>query len=270
MTSGEPLILVNGSPVALLSAVDRGLAFGDGVFRTLRMEGGQPIWWPDQFAKLESDCERLGLINPDRTEWEQDIAWLGVRQPNAILKLTVTRGPGPRGYRLPDIPFPSRIAMASPLPEFADPVAESGAVVRLCDLKLGKQPKLAGIKHLNRLENVLARMEWDTSDIDEGLLLDSDGWVISGVMSNVFVRHAGKWRTPSLDNCGVAGVTRARLMRLLDATEDRIGIETLLSADAVLMCNSLIRVRWISALGERRWSRPMDFDAIMERLCSEN
>lgn len=250
--------------------MDRGLAFGDGIFRTLRMDGGQPMWWPEHLAKLDSDCQRLGLVAPKRTDWEQDLAWLSVRQPDAVVKLMVTRGPGPRGYRLPEISFPTRIASASPLPDFPDPVAKTGAKLRLCDLRLGYQPRLAGIKHLNRLENVLARMEWDDPAIDEGLLLDVDGQVISGVMSNLFVRHAGVWRTPILDQCGVAGVTRGRLLRQLGATESGFGLDAVLSADSVLLSNSLIQVRWVASLGNRHWSRPQDFDDILERLCSEN
>lgn len=269
MTSDEPLILVNGSPEGVVSPLERGLAFGDGVFRTLWMEDGQPVWWADQFAKLEADCHRLALPMPARSQWEQDIAWLAVRRPDAVLKLTITRGPGPRGYRPPDLAYPTRIAVATPLPGFSDPVAETGARLRVCDLRLGHQPALAGIKHLNRLENVLARMEWDDDGIDEGILLDGDGFVISGVMSNLFIRRDGVWKTPLLDRCGVAGVTRHRLMQRLDVQEARIALAELMAADTILLSNSLIRLRWVSALGERSWSRPPDFDAVLESLCSE-
>lgn len=270
MTSDAPLILINGTPEASLSATDRGLAFGDGVFRTLRMEAGRPIWWADHLAKLGQDCRSLGLSAPTRSAWEQDLAWLGVRMPDAVVKLTVTRGAGPRGYRLPDYPIQTRIAMATSLPDFPDPVAEAGALVRVCELRLSHQPRLAGIKHLNRLENVMARMEWDDPDIDEGLMLDAEGFVISGVMSNLFVRHVGRWRTPMLDRCGVAGVTRGRLLERLDAQEARLILADILAAESVLLCNSLFRLRWVSSLGDRRWTRPIDFDDILEHLCSEN
>lgn len=263
-----PLILVNGSPAGDLSPLDRGLAFGDGVFRTLRLEAGEPVWWPDHLAKLAADCRQLALSPPVRTEWEQDVAWLAARRPDAVLKLMVTRGIGPRGYRPPDLPYPTRIALATPLPDFPDPVLATGATVRVCDLRLGHQPRLAGAKHLNRLENVLARMEWDDPAIDEGILLDGDGRVISGVMSNLFMRRDGRWLTPALDRCGVAGVTRARLMAILAAEEGRFGLADLLAADAVLLSNSLIRLRWVARMGERVWARPADFDYLMEKLCS--
>lgn len=268
MPATEPLILVNGSPAGAISPLERGLAFGDGVFRTLVMAAGEPAWWPDHLAKLAADCRQLAIPAPTRADWEQDLAWLAARRPDAVLKLMVTRGPGPRGYRPPELAVPTRIAIATPLPGFPDPVRESGATVRVCDLRLGHQPRLAGAKHLNRLENVLARMEWDDPDIDEGILLDQAGDVISGIMGNLFVRHDGAWLTPRLDRCGVAGVTRARLMPLLGAREARFGLDTLLAAEAVLLCNSLIRLRWVSRLGERTWMCPDGFDNLLERLCS--
>jgi len=268
MIASEPLALVNGSPTGSLSPHDRGLAFGDGVFRTLRMEGGVPIWWDDHYAKLVADCRQLRLVGPTRSEWEQDIAWLAARRPDAVLKLVVTRGTGPRGYRIPETPFPTRVATASVLPQSPDPVAASGARLRVCDLRLGHQPALAGAKHLNRLENVLARMEWDHPAIDEGLLLDTEGDVISGVMSNLFILHDGAWLTPSLAQCGVAGVTRARLMGMLSAREARFGLERVEQAEAVLLTNSLIRLRWVAGLQDRRWTRPAIFDSLLEELCS--
>jgi 4-amino-4-deoxychorismate lyase len=267
MTSA-PLILVNGSPAPLLSPLDRGLAFGDGVFRTLRMEAGEPVWWPDHYAKLAADCQQLSLFNPSRSEWEQDLAWIAARQPDSVVKLTVTRGPGPRGYRPPEQPFPTRLATASPLPDFPDPIRDTGATIRVCDLRLGEQPRLAGAKHLNRLENVLARMEWDDPAIDEGVLLDGSDRVVSGVMSNLFLRRDGVWLTPALARCGVAGVARGRLMPILDAREADLGLADLIRADSVLLSNSLIRLRWVARLGERTWTRPTDFEAILEKLCS--
>lgn len=270
MSSGKPLILVNGSPVASLSAMDRGFAFGDGVFRTLRMEAGRPVWWQDHLTKLDEDCRHLALHAPKRSEWEQDLAWLSVRMPDAVVRLSVSRGPGPRGYRIPEQPFPTRVMTASPLPDFPDPVLSTGATLRVCELRLGHQPALAGIKHLNRLENVLARMEWDDPDIDEGLLLDQDGWLVSGVMSNVFVLEGGIWQTPVLDRCGVAGVTRSRMMQRLGVRETRLKLDDLMSSDAVLLGNSLIRLRWVARLSERHWARPAEFDTLWEKLCSEN
>ncbi len=268
-------VLVNGLPDACVSPSDRGFTLGDGVFRTLRLEAGKPVWWEEHFAKLMADCQQLDLVCPSRAEWEQDIAWLSVRWPDAVLRLTVTRGPGPRGYRLPEAPYPTRIATASPLPELPDPLAESGVTLRVCDLRLGRQPRLAGAKHLNRLENVLARAEWDDPAIDEGLLLDEAGWVVSGVMSNLFLWHEGVLSTPRLYRCGVSGVTRARLMRRalaigLTVRETDLTLDSLLQAEAVFLTNSLIRLRFVAKLGERHWPRAGIYDVLREALCGDD
>jgi 4-amino-4-deoxychorismate lyase len=265
------LNLVNGVPDGVISAQDRGLTLGDGVFRTLRMEQGRPCWWADQYAKLEADCRQLGLSNPSRSEWEQDLAWIAVRLPDAVVRLTVTRGPGPRGYRLPDLPLPTRLCQATPLPDFPDPVAEGGARIRLCSLRLGHQPRLAGTKHLNRLENVLARAEWDDPDIDEGLLLDEAGSLVSGVMSNLFLWRGGGLLTPRLDRCGVAGVARGRLLHWaagqgIPVRETDLALADLYAAEAAFLTNSLIRIRYVAAFGDRRWDRPRLYDTLQEAL----
>lgn len=271
----DPLVLVNGSPVGYLSPLDRGLAYGDGVFRTLRLEAGEPIWWNDHHAKLEADCRQLGIASPSRAEWEQDIAWIAVRQPDAVLRLTVTRGAGPRGYRMPEVPIPVRIVTAAPPPLGAEVIAEHGATLRLCELRLGHQPRLAGVKHLNRLENVLARAEWDDPAIHEGVLLDTDGHLVSGVMSNLFLWHDGHLGTPLLDRCGVAGVTRERLLRAahrlgIAVDEGRFQVQHLLDAEAVLLTNSLIGVWPVARLGGRHWDPSPIAERLREALCSDD
>lgn len=267
--------LVNGVADAGISPMDRGLTLGDGVFRTLRMEQGRPLWWPEHFAKLDADCRRLGIANFSRSEWEQDLAWIAVRLPEAVLRLTATRGPGPRGYRLPDISLPTRVCQAMPLPDFPDPVAETGARLRLCSLRLGHQPRLAGVKHLNRLENVLARAEWDDPEIDEGILLDQAGGLVSGVMSNLFLWRDGGLLTPRLDLCGVAGVARARLMgwasrQGIPVRECELILDDLYAAEAVFLTNSLIRIRYVAAVGDRIWSRPPQYDSLREAMCCDD
>lgn len=267
MTTDTTLILVNGSPAGQISPLDRGLAYGDGVFRTLRLESGEPVWWQDHLEKLAADCACLDLFMPARSEWEQDVAWVACRMPDAVLKLLVTRGPGPRGYRSPDQPLPCRVLIASPLPDFPDPVLASGATLRVCELRLGHQAQLAGVKHLNRLENVLARMEWTDPAIDEGLLLDQSGQLVSGVMSNLIIRRSGTWMTPLLDRCGVAGVARGRFMSRLTVLETRLDLDSVLAADTVLLCNSLIQLRWVAHFQGRSWARPDDFESLRSALC---
>jgi 4-amino-4-deoxychorismate lyase len=265
----EARILVNGEPLSSVAATDRGLMYGDGVFRTLRLRAGRPLWWQAQLDKLADDCARLGLPCPDPEVWRADLARLAPGEADAVLKWVVTRGPGARGYRPPAAPAVTRLSLLSPAP----PVVTCDAVrARVCRLRLGHQPILAGVKHLNRLENVLARAEWEDPEIAEGLLLDQDGHLVSGTHSNVFLARGGRLHTPALRRCGVAGVARARL---LDSARD-LGIEVVLddglwlddvlAADEVLLCNSLIGLWRVGRLDAREWSEPVFYPTLKERL----
>jgi len=267
---GQGNALLNGEWSEACPLHDRGLMYGDGIFRTLRLEGGAPVWWSDHFAKLAGDCARLGLPAPMESDWLADIAKLAARLPDATVKLVATRGIGLRGYQPPASTLGNRIAMAYP-PTAMDGKATSGIAARVCGLRLGSQPRLAGIKHLNRLENVLARMEWDDPAISEGLLLDEEGRVIGGTSSNLFILNGCTLLTPSLDRCGIAGVARARLIRSagnygfsVETTD--ISLDQVLAADAVYFCNSLIRLRWVNRLEDQTWPMPETFLPLLECL----
>jgi 4-amino-4-deoxychorismate lyase len=249
-------ILVDGRPGDVLPADDRGLLYGDGVFRTLRVDAGQPRWWDDQLAKLSRDCASLGLIAPQPVVWRADLRQLAPPPADGILKLLVTRGSGARGYQPPD-PAHTRRLMVFEALEFS-PNPPAGLRLRICALRLGWQPRLAGVKHLNRLENVLARAEWDTPEIDEGLLLDQAGNVISGVMSNLFIWRGNRLLTPRLDRCGVAGVARARLMQRardagIEVQETELDLPAVYEADEVMLTNSVRGLRRVARLEAKHW-----------------
>lgn len=247
--------LVDGVPCHALDVADRGFCYGDGVFRTLAVSQGQPRWWSEQFAKLAADCARLDLPCPDEAVWRADLAQLPLDQ--GALKLTVTRGSGERGYRPPSPCKARRLVQFQAMPLPTPPVG--GANLRICALRLGWQPRLAGIKHLNRLENVLARAEWQDPEIHEGLLLDQAGQVIGGTMSNLFVVRDGGLFTPRLERCGVAGATRARLLaaaraRNVAVVEAELDLADVLEAEALFLTNSLIGLWPVRRLGERHWA----------------
>lgn len=248
--------LVNGAPAAQLPANDRGCLYGDGVFRTLRVLDGRPRWWDEQLARLCQDARRLAIACPADEVWAADAAALLGPGTDGVLKLALTRGAGPRGYRPSADCRPNRIVSLAPLP---DHVRLPTARLRVCDLHLAEQPRLAGIKHLNRLEQVLARMEWDDPAIHEGLLLDAAGRVISAVSANLFILLEGQLLTPRLDRCGVAGVTRARVLRAaarlgLPAREADIRLDEVRAAAELLLTNSLVGVWPVARLEERVWS----------------
>jgi len=216
-----------------------------------------PLNWDRHFAKLLDDCGRLKLDCPDANVWQQDIAQLFADAGDGVAKLMLTRGIAERGYAIGLSPV-TRVSLRSNLPIYPADHAEQGIQVHLCQTRLAHQPLLAGIKHLNRLENVLARMEWQDTDISEGVMLDHQGLVIEGVMSNILLRSGKILSTPDLQQCGVAGVTRQQILSLapllgLQTRVADIALDELMQADEVLMCNSLYGVWQVVNFNGRRW-----------------
>lgn len=269
MTTAQPVILVDGEPSACIPADDRGFLYGDGVFRTLRIVAGKPRWWPEQIAKLSEDASRIGLTAPDPAVWCADLERFSAQLTDGVLKLILTRGSGPRGY-LPSAAQPVRRLMVfDATPNSGQRTADLR--VRICTLRLGWQPRLAGIKHLNRLENVLARSEWSAADIHEGLMLDHAERVICGVMSNLFIWQRNRLLTPRLDQCGVAGVARGRLLRLaseqgLDVEETDLNMQAVFDADEVMLTNSVMGLRRVARLESKNWPDPLISSRLVEWL----
>lgn len=264
-------ILVNGDAMHCLPPDDRGLLYGDGVFRTLRVIAGEPRWWDEQLAKLSEDCLRIGLASPAASIWRGDFERLSVAGADGVLKLLVTRGSGPRGYQPPVPPLARRLMYFAADPAAVASDVTSDITLRICSLRLGWQPRLAGIKHLNRLENVLARAEWTSPDIHEGLLLDQADRVVGGVMSNLFIWRRDRLLTPRLDQCGVAGVTRARLMRLaqacaIEVQETDLALRDVLDADEVMLTNSVMGLRRVARLEAKVWPDPGISPRLVELL----
>lgn len=250
---------LNGEDGALVAVTDRGLSYGDGVFRTIKVKHGQPLFWAAHFQKLCADAARLALVCPDETLWLADCEALIASHGDGVLKLVLTRGASGRGYRMPVLAEPTRLVMWSPLPDYPAEFALKGVALRLCSLRLSQQPLLAGIKHLNRLENVLARAEWDDPAYIEGVLLDQLGHVVEGVMSNFFWRVGDVWETPCLDESGVAGVMRAWVIHHLkqahaSVNEVKVGVERLQEAEEFFICNSLIGVWPVASFEGKHWS----------------
>jgi 4-amino-4-deoxychorismate lyase len=265
--------LINGVHEQGIPPDDRGLAYGDGVFRTLRSVAGVPLHWRKQFNKLADDCARLGIPCPPATLLLPEVRAAARTHAHAVVKIIVTRGSGARGYRPPVPCEPLRIVDAAALPA-APPVAE-GITARLCQLRLAHQPALAGVKHLNRLENVLARAEWNDPAIREGLLLDQQGHVIGGTMSNLFIVEQRRLLTPALDRCGVAGVTRSRVMALAETAGIACEVEDLdlprvLDADEVFFVNSVFGLWPLAQLDNRRWQPALVAREIAQALANED
>jgi 4-amino-4-deoxychorismate lyase len=265
------MILVNGAAADSVAATDRGLAYGDGVFRTMLARDGAPIAWARHYGKLAGDCAALDLPCPPEAVLARELSRALDAPGPQVAKIIVTRGSGPRGYAPPRQASPTRIVMVGPLPEYPGEFERLGVEVHLCRTRLSAQPRLAGVKHLNRLENVLARAEWSDPAVPEGLVMDDEGHVAGGTQSNLFLVEEGRLVTPSLARCGVAGVTRDRVMeaaaaRGIACREEPVSQTRLLAAEAALLVNSLIGVWGIRACGERRWTPGSWADRVREWL----
>lgn len=248
---------------------DRGLHYGDGLFETMAVTVGKVRLLDLHLERLARGAARLAIPLQDPDGLAGALVAAAHEQGEGVLKLIVTRGGGGRGYLPPESPTPSLILQRYP-PVDAD--GRDGVVVRLCELRLSRQPALAGIKHLNRLEQVLARAEWRDPAIAEGVMLDSEGFLIEGVASNVFLIREDRLLTPLLDQCGVAGVMRAHVMQRavtlgLAVQEARLVLDDLMTADEVFLTNSLHGIRPVTCLlGRRDWAVGSVTRALQDRL----
>ncbi|MBQ0784741.1 MAG: aminodeoxychorismate lyase [Amphritea sp.] len=246
-------VLINGQSEQSVPVTDRGLAYGHGLFETITLNQNTAIAWIAHLTRLKTDAERLLIPLPENIDQllEQDLAKLlslqSVTPDRMVLKITITRGCGGRGYAVEDSVSINRIVQLNPFPHFSDMPSEQGISLRLCATRLAIAPQLAGIKHLNRLEQVLARSEWHSSDFREGLVLDAEGFLAEGTMSNLFWCQNGVLYTPELDRCGVNGIVRQRIIGIAEEhgitlVSGRYTPECLNTADEIFVCNSVIGI----------------------------
>ncbi len=239
--------LVNGTETDALSVYDRGLHYGDGVFETIAIRQGHLRHWDRHMQRLRDGARRLGFDPlPDIALIAAEAERLAEPHERAVLKIIVTRGVADRGYAPPVPTRPNRVLVVSPWPTHNPDYRSGGVTVRVCTTRLGRNSQLAGIKHLNRLEQVMARGEWG-AEFAEGLMLDDRDRIIEGTMSNLFCVHGAVLVTPALLDCGVAGVMREVVMELAQAQghtvrEQEITRDTLATADEVFLTNSLIGI----------------------------
>jgi 4-amino-4-deoxychorismate lyase len=203
------VVRVNGRVANQVSALERGLHYGDGLFETIACAGGQPRVLGRHLRRLAAGCARLGIEAGDLTGLAQEVRKLASEVARSVVKVLVTRGPAlARGYGVSGREQATRILLRYPWPEDDPALALQGVRVRIAAQRLGENPALAGLKHCNRLEQVLVRREWSDAEISESLIFSSAGALISGTMSNVFLVHDSTLLTPRVDRCGVAGIMR--------------------------------------------------------------
>ena len=245
--------LINGEIADKLSLSDRGLHYGDGVFETIAVKRGQVEYLNPHLRRLVRGCQTIGIEAPASDLLMDDIASVCRDADYAVLKIIITRGQGDRGYRPNTSTQPTRIVTLHPWPRYSAQCCEKGILATVCKARLSRNPSLAGIKHLNRLEQVVARGEW-RDEFREGLMLDTDGAVIEGTMSNFFLVYDERLVTPQLSQAGVAGVMREQIL----GCAVKLGIPTSIcelklsdvqKAESAFFCNSLIGIWPVRRLG---------------------
>ena len=250
--------LVNGEPGDLISIHDRGAQFGDGVFETIAARDGGLLCWDEHFERLEAGCKRLSIPCPEQGLLCAEARELSAHAALATLKITVTRGGAGRGYTPPPQAAANRVLALYDWPDYPAARARDGIRACVCRHRLAPNPALAGIKHLNRLEQVLLRQELAATECPEGVALDLSGRVIEGTMSNLLLIKDGALIAPDLSRCGVEGVIRRLALALgqaagLETSVRDVRLEELFEADEVFFCNSLIGVWPVRSIDDAKY-----------------
>jgi len=246
-------VTLNGQAlVEGVSPYDRGLHYGDGLFETIVCTKGRARLLSLHMARLSQSCERLRINLGDGAPLRAEIAATAASAGEALIKVIVTRGEAvARGYGWSGTEVATRLVFQYPLPPENLAASRDGIGAVVAKLRYGENPQLAGMKHLNRLEQVLARSEVPAEQAAELLVFSSSGNLVSGTMSNVFLVRQGRVVTPKLDRCGVAGVMRRVIVREAGAEESVLSAADLASADEIFISNARIGLWPIRTLDGR-------------------
>lgn len=259
-------VLVDGRADDRVPVDDRGLLYGDHLFETIAFVGDRAPLWTHHMQRLVDDAARLRIPPPDPALLADECRRITAGHDRSVVRITITRGSGGRAYEPPEVPVPRRILFRRPWPERLERQQRDGLAMILAPVRLAEGGELAGIKHGNRLEQVLAADAARCAGADEALLLDRGGRVVEAVSSNIIARIDGRWVTPSLDHAGVRGVG----LRWLSSRDDvdiesaEIDVDQLDRLAALAVINSVAGIRPVVRLddlslpvdpGIRRWQR---------------
>ncbi len=247
---------VNGVPQETVAMTERGFAYGDGHFTTLAVRQGQALLGELHWRRLHEACDRLGISTRHFPLWRESFSRFCTQYPDITARIVITRGSGGRGY-LPDAyAEPNIYFQAWPVAPHPSVWREQGIPTGILSGRLGVSPMLAGLKHLNRLEQVVLRRELALTPYPEAIVLNVDDEVVEGVFSNVFLVRDGVLHTPPLERSGVAGVMRAYLLEAvgglgIPVRTTPLRVSDLDTADALFFCNSLAGIWPVARFGGR-------------------
>ncbi len=241
--------LINGEFRQSISVFDRGFHYGDGLFETIAVKQGKPLLWQQHMQRLQAGATQLKLHLPDSQLLYREALHLiqQSQQSQFVLKIMISRNNTGRAYYYQPESLSQRVLLLFPWPQYPASYQQQGVKLRFCHHYLSPSP-LAGIKHLNRLDQVIARNEWQDASIAEGIVLDNNGNVVEATMSNIFAISAERVIvTPDLTQCGIAGVMRAWLLAYIQQQAWSYQITTLKPSQLktmqeVFLCNSIIGI----------------------------
>ncbi|SFD17569.1 aminodeoxychorismate lyase [Pseudoalteromonas denitrificans] len=242
--------ILNNSPEQSIALNDRGLNYGDGFFTTAKVVNGQVVHWNFHKLRLIECQQRLGFPEFNFQDLECAIINFCSDQDLAVLKILITRGSGGRGYAQPLQQKPIQVLTLMPYPDNYQNLQLSGLELEISQIKLGLQPLLAGMKTLNRMEQVLIKQDIVKNQCHDALVLDLNNNVIETSIANVVCYAKGQWLTPKLDLAGIKGVYREYLMSKIHFDEVNISVSEFKNMDAVFCCNSLMGLVPIKSVQE--------------------
>lgn len=254
-----------------ISESDRGFNYGDGIFTTLLVQSAKPIHYPLHESRLKYGCQRLCIPEPSWLTIGKEVTSLCTDEPKAVIKIIITRGEGGRGYSPTGANQANVVITKHAYPEKYE-TWQNGIEIGIADTKLGLNPLTAGIKHLNRLEQVLIRKELDEKQLLEGVVADINGHVISVSAGNLFWQIGTEWFTPSLQNSGIEGIMRHLLIQYcqendISCRQVLVDIEKLLKADSVLICNSIMGLVPIKRIDRHQFDSTDSIDQLRMAVC---
>ena len=248
--------LINGT-FQKISPFDRAFQYGDGIFRTFIVENKKPRHWKHHYKKIVEDCRAIKIAPPNEKILLSDIQLLFKTKKRAVGKFIISRGLSERGYKFNDTITPNRFLIKTKMPVYPKAYFKFGVDLHVCKQKLNPSV-FSGVKHLNRLENIMARQEWKSDRYADGILLDQDGHVIECISSNIFMRIGKTIYTPKMNHVGIKGVTRELFIKIgiklgFKIKEAIFGLDKLLKADEVFITNSLFGVLQVKKIKNRSW-----------------
>jgi 4-amino-4-deoxychorismate lyase len=262
-----PVILIDGKKQSKASIFNRNTQFGDGLFETCLVENKKLLFWSNHFERMKLGCDRLKISMIDETLWLSDIkkAFSLMKIDNCIVKLVLSRGESLRGYSYKDNIRPIRITIVSELKKNNQ---DKGFSLEFCNSGYNSNPKLAGIKHCNRLEQVIARAG---IKVDDGIMLDENENVVSVTQGNIFCIQGNRLITPNLDKCGIEGTRRAVILKIavdlgFDINIKNLSVAELLRSDEVFISNSIQGVGPVNQIEDFVYSKHKITEIISETL----